>query len=39
MTLVIDANIAFSAILNTYSKIGDLLIHSKNYFDFMLLNF
>ena len=39
MTFVIDANIAFSAILNTYSKIGDLLIHSKNYFDFIAPEF
>lgn len=39
MRIVIDANIVFSAILNTNGKIGDLLINSKKYFDFIAPDF
>ena len=39
MKLIIDANIVFSAILNTNSKIGDLLINSKTHFDFIAPDF
>ena len=35
MTFIIDANIIFSGILNTNSKIGDLLINSNQYFSFI----
>jgi predicted nucleic acid-binding protein len=34
MKIVIDSNIVFSGLLNMESKIGELLIKSKNYFDF-----
>ena len=34
MKVVVDTNIAFSGILNSNSKIGELLIKSKNYFIF-----
>jgi predicted nucleic acid-binding protein len=37
--IIVDANIVFSAILNTSSKIGDLLINSKGYFEFIAPNF
>jgi predicted nucleic acid-binding protein len=36
---IVDANIIFSGILNTNSKIGDLLINSKGYFDFISADF
>lgn len=39
MRLVVDANIVFSAILNTNSRIGDLLINSKQYFTFIAPDF
>lgn len=39
MRLIVDANIVFSAILNTNSKIGDLLINSKPYFTFIAPDF
>lgn len=35
MNLIVDANIIFSGILNTNSKIGDLLINSSSYFHFL----
>lgn len=35
MKIIVDANIIFSAILNTNSKIGDLLINSSKQFDFI----
>lgn len=35
MKIIVDANIVFSAILNTNSKIADLLINSKDIFDFI----
>jgi len=37
--IIVDANIVFSAILNTNSKIGDLLINSKDHFEFIAPNF
>ena len=39
MKLIVDANIVFSGILNTNSKIGDLLINSKHYFTFIAPDF
>lgn len=35
MKVIVDANIVFSAILNTNSKIADLLLNSKRAFDFI----
>jgi predicted nucleic acid-binding protein len=37
--IIVDANIVFSAILNTNGKIGDLLINSEKYFDFIAPDF
>lgn len=34
MKIVVDSNIVFSAILNTQSKIGQLLINGSKFFDF-----
>lgn len=34
MKIVVDSNIAFSAILNTKSKIGQLIIYGSQFFDF-----
>lgn len=34
MKIVVDSNIVFSAILNTKSKIGQLIISGSRYFDF-----
>ena len=34
MKIVVDSNIAFSAILNTKSKIGQLIINGSRFFDF-----
>ncbi len=39
MRFIVDANIVFSGILNTNGKIGDLLINSKLYFDFIAPDF
>ncbi len=39
MKIIVDANIVFSGILNTNSKIGDLLINSKKYFNFIAPGF
>lgn len=39
MRFIIDANIVFSGILNSNGKIGDLLINSKAYFDFIAPDF
>ena len=39
MRIIVDANIVFSGILNTNSKIGDLLINSKKKFYFIALEF
>ena len=35
MRIIVDANIVFSAILNTNSKIADLLLNSKGTFEFL----
>src|SRR3989339_572303 len=34
MKIIVDTNIVFSAILNTDSKIGNLLIDSENHYQF-----
>lgn len=34
MKIVVDTNIVFSAILNSDSKVGDLLLNSETYIDF-----
>jgi len=34
MKIIVDSNIVFSGMLNMESRIGELLIKSKNYFDF-----
>ena len=39
MRFIVDANIVFSGILNTNGKIGDLLINSKEYFEFIAPDF
>ena len=39
MRIIVDANIVFSAILNTNGKIGDLLINSRENFDFIAPDF
>lgn len=39
MRFIVDANIVFSGILNTNGMIGDLLINSKPYFNFIAPDF
>ena len=39
MRIIIDANIVFSGILNSNGKIGDLLINSEKYFNFIAPEF
>lgn len=39
MKIIVDANIVFSGILNTNSKIGDLLMNSDHYFTFIAPDF
>ena len=39
MRIIVDANIIFSAILNTNSKIGDVLLNSHNIFEFVAPRF
>ena len=39
MRIIVDANIVFSAILNTNGKIGDLLINGAGQFDFIAPDF
>lgn len=39
MKIVVDTNIVFSAILNSTSKIGKILINSKDYFQFYSCDF
>lgn len=39
MKVVVDANIVFSGILNSNGKIGDLLINSQKYLDFIAPDF
>jgi predicted nucleic acid-binding protein len=38
MRLIVDTNIVFSAILNSNSRIGELLIKSKDYFSLFSVN-
>lgn len=39
MIIVVDTNIVFSAILNTNSTIGDLILNSRNIFQLQSCNF
>ena len=39
MKIIVDTNIVFSAILNSSSSIGKLLIGSKNHFEFYTCDF
>ena len=39
MRIIVDANIAFSGILNTNGRIGDILINSKRFFNFIAPEF
>ena len=39
MRIIVDANIMFSAILNTDGKIGDILLNSHNIFEFIAPRF
>ncbi len=39
MKIIVDANIVFSGILNSHSKIGDLLINSNKCFNFIAPDF
>ena len=39
MRIIVDANIIFSAILNTNGKIGDVLLNSHNIFEFIAPRF
>ena len=39
MKIIIDTNIVFSAILNTQSNIGDLVLNSNNIFQFWSCHF
>ena len=39
MKLIVDTNIVFSGILNTSSRIGNILIHSRKYFEFYSCDF
>ena len=37
MKLIIDSNIVFSALLNSNSKIGELILQGGNYFEFFTI--
>ena len=39
MRIIVDANIIFSAILNTDGKIGDVLLNSHTVYDFITPRF
>ena len=39
MKLIVDTNIIFSSILNTDSKIGDLILNSDDIFEFYSVSF
>lgn len=39
MKIIVDTNIVFSAILNSNSRIGKILLHSKTYFQFYSCSF
>ncbi|MCH6201911.1 PIN domain-containing protein [Aquiflexum sp. LQ15W] len=38
MKIIVDTNIVFSAILNSQSKIGQLIIYGSKFFDFYSVN-
>ena len=37
MKIIVDTNIVFSAILNSNSRIGKILLNSKSIFSFLLV--
>jgi predicted nucleic acid-binding protein len=39
MKIIVDTNIVFSAILNSNSRIGKILLHSKKHFQFFTCNY
>ena len=39
MRIIVDTNIVFSAILNSNSHIGKILLNSKNHFQFFTCNY
>ncbi len=39
MKIIVDTNIVFSAILNSGSRIGKILLHSKGHFQFFSSNY
>lgn len=39
MKIIVDTNIVFSAILNSSSRIGKILLHSKSHFQFFTCNY
>lgn len=39
MKIVVDSNVVFSAILNTGSNIGQIILVGSKYFDFLSINF
>ncbi len=39
MKIIVDTNVVFSAILNTQSRIGKILINSKDHFQFYTCNY
>jgi predicted nucleic acid-binding protein len=39
MRIIVDTNIVFSAILNSNSKIGKILLNSKEHFQFYSCNY
>lgn len=39
MKIIVDTNIVFSAILNSSSRIGKILLHSKEHFHFFTCNY
>ncbi len=39
MKIIVDTNIVFSALLNSGSKIGKILTHSKEHFQFFSCNY
>ena len=39
MKIIVDTNIVFSAILNSNSRIGKILLNSKEHFQFFTCNY
>ncbi|MGN6195823.1 MAG: PIN domain-containing protein [Ginsengibacter sp.] len=39
MKIIVDTNIVFSAILNSNSRLGKILLHSKEHFQFFSCNY